>query len=58
MILEVLLSVYPDAIERDALDEPTGYKRSSRNTYLTRLNAKRLIDVSGSTVQASEALFS
>lgn len=46
------------AIVRDALDDETGYKRSSRDAYLSRLMAKRLIETpSSGMVKASEALF-
>jgi hypothetical protein len=35
-ILEVLIGQWPAAVPRDDLDEPTGYKRSSRDAYLRR----------------------
>lgn len=56
-ILEVLISAYPDAVERTTLDDTTGYKRSSRDAYLQRMKAKRLWDAAGSSVRASEELF-
>jgi DNA helicase HerA-like ATPase len=47
-----------EAIDRDELDEPTGYKRSSRDAYLSRLAARRLVEVpSSGMVQAAGALF-
>ena len=42
---------------RDELSEQTGYQRSSRDTYLQRLRSRRLIDVQGANVGASEILF-
>ena len=40
------------------LDEETGYKRSSRDTYLQRLRSRRLVEnVGPSEVRASEDLF-
>jgi hypothetical protein len=46
------------AVERNDLDEPTGYKRSSRDAYLSRLAARRLVEVPASgLVQAAGALF-
>ena len=44
-------------INRNDLDEPTGYKRSSRDAYLSRLAARRLVETPGSgLVQAAGAL--
>lgn len=56
-VLEVLLSQGGDLIERESIDEPTGYTRSSRNTYLQRLSAKELIVTQGGQVAASPNLF-
>jgi uncharacterized protein len=57
-ILAALVTQYPQFVDRDALDDVTGYKRSSRDTYLQRLGARRLIDVERGTVRASQELFS
>lgn len=57
-ILAALIEAYPEAIDRTALDETTGYKRSSRDTYLQRLAVRRLITVEGrGEVRASATLF-
>ena len=57
-ILEVLISVYPDAVSRQSLEETTGYKRSSRDAYLQRLSAKELItEPARGEVRASDQLF-
>lgn len=57
-ILEVLIEHHPHAVDRDSLDDATGYKRSSRNTYLQRLTSRRLVVVSGrNEVRASDELF-
>jgi hypothetical protein len=58
-ILDVLVAAgRGNAINRNDLDEPTGYKRSSRDAYLSRLRARRLVDVPApGMVQASETLF-
>lgn len=56
--LEILLARYPANVERDEVSEDTGYKRSSRDTYLQRLGARRLIVTGrGGVVRASDALF-
>ena len=51
-IFEIVLRSL-DGIERDAIDELTGYKRSSRNTYLQRLSSRELIETSGEIVRPS-----
>lgn len=57
-ILSILIGVYPEEVDRDLLDEQTGYKRSSRDAYLARLTAKELVESNGrGTVRASENLF-
>jgi uncharacterized protein len=57
-ILGYLVNKSGKAVDRDELDEPTGYKRSSRDAYLSRLAARRLVEVpSAGMVQAAGALF-
>ncbi len=57
-ILDVIVHAYPNDIERTAIDEATDYKKSSRDTYLGKLAARRLIVSSRGSVRASEELFS
>ena len=56
-LFEVIINAYPDAVDRQQLDEATGYKRSSRDTFLHRLRNRQLIEVHGTAVRASERLF-
>ncbi len=57
-ILAQLCGAYPDSVSRDALSEATGYKRSSRDTYIQRLQARRLVTTNGrGHVRASDELF-
>ena len=57
-ILKILIGAYPSSLPRDALDEATGYKRSSRDAYLQRLKAKRLWESDGTkNIRASDKLF-
>lgn len=56
-ILTQAIESYPEAVEKAELDERTGYKRSSRDSYLQRLKAKQLVEVSRDGVTASETLF-
>lgn len=55
-ILEILIDAYPRAVERQAIDDATGYKRSSRDAYLQRMKAKRLWTADGGGVRMAEAL--
>jgi uncharacterized protein len=57
VILDVLAKRWPEFVDRDALDDATGYKRSSRDTYLQRLGARRLVETQRGQVKASDALF-
>jgi hypothetical protein len=55
-VLDVLLG--GGEVEREKIDEVTGYKRSSRDAYLVRLKARGLVEFSGrGTVTASAELF-
>lgn len=57
-ILAVLIEHHPDAVDKNALGEATGYMRSSRDTYLQRLKAKELVtDAGRGQVRASGDLF-
>lgn len=56
-ILKLLLDRDGQAVSRDEISASTGYKRATRNTYLQRLGAKRLVDVTGDGVAASRILF-
>lgn len=57
-ILAYLMGLYPESVDRNAIDEHTEYKRSSRDAYLQRLIARKLvISVGRGAVKASEALF-
>lgn len=57
VLFEVITRAYPNSIERDTLSEQTGYKRSSRDTYLQRLVSRQLITTDRGAVRASELLF-
>ena len=57
-VLEAVCRAYPRAVARDTLGESLGYARSSRDSYLQRLGARRLIvSVGPGEVRASEELF-
>ena len=56
-LLSLLLDAWPDGVSRDDLSEITGYKRSSRDTYLQRLRSRQLIDTSRGDPRAVDTLF-
>jgi hypothetical protein len=58
VVLQHLVEAYPEPVEKPVIDEITGYKRSTRDAYLSRLTAKQLVTDSGrGAVKASETLF-
>lgn len=58
VIFEELLNSYPEPIDRDALTERTGFKRSTRDAYLARMRAKQIvIEPSRGQVRAADELF-
>ncbi len=56
-ILDIIIKAYPSAVDRDRISDATGYARSSRNTYISRLSTKRLVWSSSDGVTASSDLF-
>jgi uncharacterized protein len=56
-ILSLLMQIYPAKYSRDDISHAIGYKRSSRDTYIQRLQARRLIDVDRDGIKASDVLF-
>jgi hypothetical protein len=57
-ILDVLIQSYPNTVEREHLEESTGFKRSTRDAYIQRLSSRRLVDTVGrGEVKASDILF-
>ena len=56
-VLEVAVREYPAPVSREQLDRVTGYKKSSRDTFIKRLKAQRLVTSVGSDVRASPLLF-
>ncbi|MGH7176897.1 MAG: ATP-binding protein [Tepidisphaeraceae bacterium] len=58
LVLQFLVESYPTSVDRAMLDNETGYKRSTRDAYLSRLVAKQLVlDAGRGRVQASPTLF-
>jgi len=56
-ILEAIIGYYPDAATKAEIDEATGYKRSSRDTYIQRLRARALVVTDAEGVRAADTLF-
>lgn len=57
IILQKLIDAYPETVSREVLSLVTGYKRSSRDAYIQRLKARRLVELHGPAVCASGSLF-
>lgn len=56
-ILSAVIGFYPDAATKAEIDDATGYKRSSRDTYIQRLRARALVITDQAGVRAAETLF-
>lgn len=51
----IAIAQYPDGAEREQLTVLTGYKRSSRDTYIQRLGAKGYVEtIAGGAVRATD----
>lgn len=57
VILDCLLKAYPNEVAREQIDEETGYKATSRRTYLTKLSARDLVTQTSKGATASAGLF-
>lgn len=57
-ILKVVCKDYPASVDREIITEATNYQRSSRDAYIQRLAAKKLVVPGRGDVTASETLFS
>lgn len=56
-VLACVIGAYPQHVERDAISNATGYKRSTRDAYIQRLSTRELVDAARGSVRASEDLF-
>ncbi len=56
-VLSVILAAYPNETTFETIEQETGYKTTSRRVYLQRLGARKLVEVTGNMVKASEKLY-
>jgi hypothetical protein len=56
-ILLVAIEAYPNSVERDQVSDLTTFKRSTRDAYIQRLQARQLLVKGGGPVAASPQLF-
>lgn len=57
-VLEAVAAAYPKAVTRADISAQTGYQRTSRDTYVSRLKRRRLVDTpTFGEVVAAEELF-
>lgn len=55
-VLEICADKYPESVTRDDIETMTGYKRSTRDAFIQRLAARRLVVASRGGVVMSENL--
>lgn len=55
-VLELAIADYPKLVERSHIDESTGFARSSRDAYISRLKARRLVMVERGGIRAAASL--
>jgi len=57
-LLQALVEAYPPAVDREAISEASGYRKSTRDLYLQRLMARRLVVAEGrGAVRAARDFF-
>ena len=57
-VLEAVVAAYPASVAADSISAETEFKRSTRDAYLQRLNARKLVTrVGRGEVRASDMLF-
>ena len=56
-VFALAIQAYPHGVTPDVISEQTGYQRSSRDTFITRLAARKLVKRQGRHVVASRHLF-
>lgn len=56
-VLSILLNAHPETVGFMEIENQTGYKETSRRTYLQRLGARKLVVVENGSARASDKLF-
>lgn len=56
-ILGLALAAYPKSVDRAAIEESTGYRRSTRDAYISRLQSRQLLLKRSGPIAASPSLF-
>ena len=56
-VLSPLIDAHPHGVSRDQISIETGYKTSTRNAYIQRLQTRKLVIVRGCDVTAHDQLF-
>lgn len=56
-VLSVLVEAFPNVVSRDDISQATGFKRSTRDTYIHRLGTRKLVSPMRDGVVASDVLF-
>jgi hypothetical protein len=56
-VFEVVVDSYPDSVDRDTIGERTEFKKSTRNAYISRLKARKIVIIARDGVTAAKELF-
>lgn len=56
-VLEILIAEYPESLHTSQIEERTGYKKTSRITYVSKLASRKLVTVDQGRVRANDKLF-
>lgn len=57
-VFEAIILYEPNPVNREQISEETGYKRSTRDRYIQRLQARKLVETNGSgMVKTNDELF-
>jgi hypothetical protein len=57
-IFQIMVSYHPNSVDREFISEQTGFKRSTRDAYLSRMSSKMLFtEPARGQVRASDQLF-
>lgn len=56
-VLTAAIAAYPHHVARERIDERTGFKRSTRDAYIQRLVARKLVVAERGAIRASDVLF-
>lgn len=57
VIFDILVAHYPDEVSFEIIEEMSGYKTTSRRSYLQRLGARKLVIINGQSAKINDTLY-